>query len=71
MDSNGEAGFFFNLDDCKIIFPRLKREEPSLSKGERAILLKIEKVLYGRLSIREIEELSGDGRPVFPGSSDE
>lgn len=53
----GENGVFLTLDDCVILFPRLKENEASLSNEERLILLKIEKILYGSLSIEEIETL--------------
>jgi len=64
MDSGAQAGFFFTLDDCKALVPRLKREESFLTKAERAILLKMEKVLYRCLSIDEIEELVRDQKSL-------
>ena len=57
MDNNEEAGIFLTLNDCTVLFPRLKENESSLSKEERMIFLRLEKVLYGNLSIREMEEL--------------
>ena len=57
MDNNGEEGVFLTLNDCKILFPRLKKSESSLSKDERVIILKMEKVLYRNLSVEEMEEL--------------
>ena len=54
---NEEAGIFLTLNDCTVLFPRLKDNESSLSKEERMIFLRMEKVLYGNLSIRELEEL--------------
>jgi len=48
-----------SLEDCAALFPRLKENEGSLSKDERMVLLKLEKVLYGNLSISGIEELLG------------
>ena len=54
---NEEAGIFLTLKDCTILFPRLKDNESSLSKEERMIFLRMEKVIYGNLSIREMEEL--------------
>ena len=57
MDNNEEAGIFLTLNDCTVLFPRLKKDESSLSKEERMIFLRLEKVLYGNLSIREMEEL--------------
>jgi len=68
MDGGGWAGVFLTLDDCKVLFPRLKEKEPSLSGEERAILFKMEKVLYGSLSVREMEELLKKAAPVSPGS---
>ena len=57
MESNEEAGIFLTLNDCTILFPRLKDNESTLSKEERMIFLRMEKVIYGNLSIREMEEL--------------
>ena len=57
MDKNEEAGIFLTLNDCTVLFPRLKDNESSLTKEERMIFLRMEKVLYGNLSIREMEEL--------------
>jgi hypothetical protein len=54
---DGETGIFLSLDDCVVLFPRLKENEASLSNEERLILLKMEKILYGSLSIHEIETL--------------
>ena len=61
MDNEGAAGVFLTLNDCTVLFPRLKENEASLSKEERVILLKMEKVLYENLSIREMEELTRKG----------
>ena len=71
MDDSGEAGVFLSLNDCAILFPRLKKNEPSLSVDERMLMLKIEKVLYGNLSISEIEELlnKGIGTSNYSGSN--
>jgi hypothetical protein len=55
---NGEAGIFLTLADCKALFPGLKKDEASLSGEERRVLLRIEKALYGSLSISEVEELA-------------
>ena len=57
MSNNEEAGIFLTLNDCSVLFPRLKASESSLTKEERVIFLRMEKVLYGNLSIREMEEL--------------
>ena len=48
-----------SLDECTVLFPRLKGNESSLTKDERIILLKMEKLLYENLSIQEIDELLG------------
>ena len=56
-DSCKEEGFFLPLNDCKVLFPRLKEHEFSLSTDERMIMHKLEKVLYKNLSIQEMEEL--------------
>ena len=57
MDELAEAGVFLTLNDCTAIYPGLKENESFLSEEERKVLIRIEKVLYGSLSIREIEEL--------------
>ena len=57
MNIDGEEGLFLTLNECKTLFPGLKRNESFLSNDERMIMLKIEKVLYQNLSIQDIEEL--------------
>ena len=57
MNIEGEEGIFLTLNDCITLFPGLKKNESSLSHDERMILLKIEKLLYGNLSIQDVEEL--------------
>jgi len=57
MGDDASAGVFLTLNDCTVLFPRLKENESFLSKEERRLLHRIEKVLYGNLSIREMEEL--------------
>ena len=57
MDPHEEAGLFFNLEDCKCLFRRLKKNEFNLSDEEHYILTRLEKMLYDKLSIREIEDL--------------
>ena len=52
-----ETGLFFNLEDCKCYFKRLKKEESTLKDNERIILQRLEKILYSKLSIKEIEDL--------------
>ena len=65
-----EPGVFLTLDDCKVLFSRLKAKESFLSKQERIVLLKMEKVLYGNLSVREMEEILGrECGPFAKGSS--
>jgi hypothetical protein len=74
MDRGAEAGVFLTLNDCTVLFPRFKANEFFLSAEERRILHRIEKVLYGNLSIREMEELLDKGaassKSGFPGSFD-
>ena len=64
-----EAGLFLTLNDCTILYPRFKENESFLSEEERKLLFRIEKVLYGNLSIREIEVLleRGSARLGTPG----
>ena len=52
-----EPGVFLTLNDCSVLYPALKENEPFLSEEERKLLLKMEKVLYGSFAINEIEEL--------------
>ena len=63
MEIEKEEGVFLTLNDCTVLFPGLKKNESSLSKDERIIMLKMEKVLYRNLSIREMEELLERGCP--------
>jgi len=58
MTLDDETGVFLSLEDCKCIFKKLKRDEAKLSNDELAIFGRIEKVLFSKLSIREIEELT-------------
>ena len=57
MGSHEETGLFLGLEDCKFLFQRLKKEESNLKDKERSILQRLEKLLYSKLSIREIEDL--------------
>jgi hypothetical protein len=57
MDETPEGGVALSLEDCKALFPRLKKLEHYLDNPERSILLRMEKFLYGALSVGEIEEL--------------
>lgn len=66
--NDGAEGIFLTLEDCKVLFPRLKEKEPSLTKEERFILAKMEKVLYRNLSVTEFEGLFGNQESDKPGS---
>ena len=57
MALHEEAGIFFSLEDCKCLFHRLKKDESNLKDEERSILQRLEKILYSKLSIKEIEDL--------------
>ncbi|MDR2103671.1 MAG: hypothetical protein LBP42_06180 [Treponema sp.] len=57
MDNCLNNGILLSLDECKTLFPLLKGMENTLPATEREILLKIEKVLYAHLSIRDVENL--------------
>jgi hypothetical protein len=46
---------FLSLGELKAIFPRLKKDEDSLTLSERQVLTRIERTLYDHLSIQEIE----------------
>jgi hypothetical protein len=56
-DDNRETGLFLDFDDCKALFRGLKKKEAGLSGPERDILRRIERILYARLSIQELEEI--------------
>ena len=62
-DNRGGEGLFLPLDECKILFSGLKKNEFSLSKEERMILYKMEKVLYRNLTIQEMESLPESTEP--------
>jgi hypothetical protein len=61
MDINSkdtqEADLLLNFKECKCLYRKLKTEESRLRDDELSILQRIEKTLYSRLSIKEIEEL--------------
>jgi hypothetical protein len=57
MGSDDGPGVFLSLADCISLYPGLKNKEASLLNKEREILIRMEKVLYGSLSIHEIGEL--------------
>ncbi|MDR2048258.1 MAG: hypothetical protein LBP69_02260 [Treponema sp.] len=62
-----QEGAFFTLNELLAVFPRLKHLEAVLKKDERAVLIKMEKVLYGHLSINEIEKrLKSPKEPETP-----
>jgi len=50
-------GLFFNLQECKCLYSRLKKEEAKLADDELFLLNRLQKMLYSVLSIREIEDL--------------
>jgi len=52
-----EPGVFLTLKDCIAFYPRLKSEESLLSFEERKVLLAMEKILYEKFSVSEMEEL--------------
>lgn len=56
-DGADRAGIWLDLRECKVLFSRLKGMETRLSAPERELLLRIEKTLYERLSIGELETL--------------
>ncbi|MDR0312471.1 MAG: hypothetical protein LBI14_02615 [Treponema sp.] len=62
MDKNPldlqELSLLLNFKECKCLYRKLKPEESKLRDDELSILQRIEKMLYSRLSIREIEEIS-------------
>jgi hypothetical protein len=53
-----EAGLFLSLKECKCLYRKLKKEESRLSDDELCIFNRMEKMLYSKLSIKEIEDLS-------------
>jgi hypothetical protein len=52
-----EDGIFLDMENCKTLFQALKKSEINLSEVERDLFRRIEKLLYARLSIQEIEDL--------------
>lgn len=53
------AGIFLTLEELLILFPLLKRNEALLHNAERQLLVKIEKQVYERLSIADLESRLG------------
>jgi hypothetical protein len=56
-------GLFLSLEELRSLFPRLKKSEAQLDISERALLLRMERVLYENLSIQELETL-GEGNGI-------
>ncbi|MDR1212384.1 MAG: hypothetical protein LBK40_09160 [Spirochaetaceae bacterium] len=54
-----EPGLFLLLDDIAVLCGLLKPMEERLSAAERAVLSRMEKELYSRLSIEEAAKLLG------------
>ncbi|AEF80854.1 hypothetical protein [Leadbettera azotonutricia] len=52
-----EDGVFLDMDDCKALFLAFKKDEANLSDAKRDILRRIEKLLYARLTVQELEDL--------------
>ena len=50
---------FLSLEELLLLFPIIKKNESYLSSQERQVLVKIEKILYEKLSIAEIEKKLG------------
>jgi hypothetical protein len=55
---SGEAVFFLSPEECKCLYRKFKKEESKLSDDELCIFNRMEKMLYSKLSIKEIEDLS-------------
>ena len=55
--TNTETFLYLSLEECKCLFHWLKKHEFNLSDDVRFVLQRLEKTLYSRLSIREIEDL--------------
>ena len=55
--SEVSGGITLSLNECRSLFPLLKKQELNLSREQRTIMIKMEKVLYEFLSIQEMEEL--------------
>jgi len=58
LDTLKEEGYCFSLKECKCIFRRLKAMESKLDDEELFLLNKIEKLLYSKLTIKEINDLA-------------
>jgi hypothetical protein len=57
MEFPEKKGIFLSLRELKTVFPRFKTWEPSLTPGEREVLIRWEKILYASLSVQEAEDL--------------
>lgn len=51
-------GLFLPLDELKLLFSAIKPHEETLPPDAESVFIKIERVLYDHLTIREIELLS-------------
>ena len=51
-------GLFFDIQECKCLFRKLKAMESKLGDEDLFILNRIEKMLYSYLTIKEIKELA-------------
>ncbi|MDR2247739.1 MAG: hypothetical protein LBE17_13895 [Treponema sp.] len=52
-----DAGVFIGIGELLAIFPRIKRDEYTMTPAERQVLTKLEKVLYEYLTVEEVENL--------------
>ena len=57
METKDSVGLFLSLSELRLVFPRLKTQEPSMGNGERELLRRMELTLYDHLSIEEMENL--------------
>jgi hypothetical protein len=57
MDTFRENDLFLTIEDVRALFPRLKSMESGLLPRERAVLSKIEGILYEYHSVEELENL--------------
>jgi hypothetical protein len=65
MEKMENPGLFLNLDELKMLFSELKTHEDTLKPNVELILIKIEKILYDHLTIKEIELLSCSDEDFF------
>jgi hypothetical protein len=57
-------GIFLTTEELLSVFPRLKKSEAAMNVSERAVLLRIERLLYRNLSVEELEALTGARSPA-------